>query len=344
MTTELQKSDYSVGWICAISIGLAAVRAVLDEIHPQLDATDGDTNVYEFGRIGRHNVVISWLPEGRYGVTRAGIVAAHMRSTFTRLRFGLMVGIGGGAPSENNDIRLGDLVISQSAGVSGGVIQYDFGKAMENGEFLPTGSLNAPSSILLNAVASIKARNQAELGKKISDAVQKIEEEDLRFQYPGQDTDRLFRADYRHVPSEGRQSDTCKFCDASKVVSRLERQYDHPYIYYGIIASGNQVMKDAMKREEICMQTGALCFEMEAAGLMDDFPCLVIRGICDYSDGHKNKRWQPYAALVAATYAKELLLQIPAVSKDGIESVDTPREDQKYQLCRPVPHFGSSKP
>ena len=50
---------------------------------------------------------------------------------------------------------------------------------------------------------------------------------------------------------------------------------------------------------------------MEAAGLMDHFPCLVIRGICDYSDSHKNKRWQPYAAAVAAAYAKELLSLIP---------------------------------
>jgi nucleoside phosphorylase len=51
---------------------------------------------------------------------------------------------------------------------------------------------------------------------------------------------------------------------------------------------------------------------MEAAGLMDDFPCLVIRGICDYADSHKNKRWQPYAAATAAAYAKELLNVISA--------------------------------
>ena len=311
MATELKKSDYSVGWICAISIELAAVLAILDETHPQLDVTGTDTNIYTFGRIGRHNVVISCLPEGRYGITRAGIVAAHMRSTFTRLRFGLMVGVGGGAPSEENDIRLGDLVVSQPTGVSGGVVQYDFGKAMENGEFVRTGSLNAPPSILLGAVAFLRARDQADLGNKISDIAQEVEEADMRFQYPGQDSDRLFRADYNHVAGGGRQSDTCKSCDASKVVPRPERQYDHPYIHYGIIASGNQVIKDGVKRNIISAQTGALCFEMEAAGLMDDFPCLVIRGVCDYSDGHKNKRWQPYSALIAAIYAKELLLQIP---------------------------------
>ncbi|KAF3159958.1 hypothetical protein TWF751_000510 [Orbilia oligospora] len=329
MTAELKASDYSVGWICAIPIELTAVLAILDETYPQIDAADGDTNFYKFGRIGSHNVVISCLPAGRYGITNAGIVATHMRSKFSKLRFGLMVGVGGGAPSGNNDIRLGDLVISQPTGVSGGVIQYDFGKAMENGEFQRIGSLNAPPSILLNAVAFIKAEDQAKLGQKISEIAQEIEEIDSKFQYPGQETDILFRADYNHVPGEGRQRETCKSCDNSKVVPRPERKYDHPYFHYGIIASGNQVIKDGIKRNSISAQTGALCFEMEAAGLMNDFPCLVIRGICDYSDGHKNKRWQQYAALVAAIYAKELLLQIPAVSKDGVDDADTQREKIK---------------
>ncbi|KAF3271333.1 hypothetical protein TWF217_005731 [Orbilia oligospora] len=274
MTTELKASDYSVGWICAIPIELTAVLAILDETYPRLDAADGDTDVYKFGRIGRHNVVISCLPAGRYGVTSASIAAAHLRSKFSKLRFGLMVGVGGGAPSADNDIRLGDLVISQPKGVSGGVIQYDFGAAMENGEFLRIGSLNAPPSILLNAVAFIKAKDQAKLGQKISEIAQEIEENDSKFQYPGQETDILFRADYNHVPSEGRQRETCKSCDTSKIVPRPERKYDHPYFHYGIIASGNQVIKDAI-------------------------------------------------------YAKELLLQIPAVSKDEADGADTQRENIK---------------
>jgi hypothetical protein len=53
-----------------------------------------------------------------------------------------------------------------------------------------------------------------------------------------------------------------------------------------------------------------LCFEMEAAGLMNHFPSLIIRGICDYSDSHKNKEWQGYAAMAAAGFAKDLLNQI----------------------------------
>src|SRR5690606_20569016 len=78
-------------------------------------------------------------------------------------------------------------------------------------------------------------------------------------------------------------------------------------IHYGLIASGNQVMKDAFIRDKLAKEKDILCFEMEAAGLMNHFPCLVIRGICDYSDSHKNKEWQGYAAMTAAAYAKDLL-------------------------------------
>ena len=32
----------------------------------------------------------------------------------------------------------------------------------------------------------------------------------------------------------------------------------------------------------------------------------------DYCDTHKHKQWQPYAGGIAAAYAKELLMTIPA--------------------------------
>jgi nucleoside phosphorylase len=69
-------------------------------------------------------------------------------------------------------------------------------------------------------------------------------------------------------------------------------------------------MKDASIRDKLVAERNVLCFEMEAAGLMNHFPCLVIRGICDYADSHKNKEWQGYAAMVAAAYAKDLLRRI----------------------------------
>ncbi|KAJ6088656.1 hypothetical protein N7486_009917 [Penicillium sp. IBT 16267x] len=101
--------------------------------------------------------------------------------------------------------------------------------------------------------------------------------------------------------------------DASKLVLRRERAQneDNPAIHYGLVASANQLMKDALIRDRLAAGKDVLCFEVEAAGLMNTFPCLVIRGICDYSDSHKNKEWQGYAAMVAAAYAKDLLQRIP---------------------------------
>jgi nucleoside phosphorylase len=120
--------------------------------------------------------------------------------------------------------------------------------------------------------------------------------------FPGEDQDYLFRQDYPHAGGED-----CSTCDAARVENRLSRETDDPVVHYGLIASGNAVMRSAQLRDKLRDTWGVLCFEMEAAGLMDDFPCIVIRGICDYSDDHKHKLWQPYSAVVAAAYAKDLL-------------------------------------
>jgi nucleoside phosphorylase len=140
-----------------------------------------------------------------------------------------------------------------------------------------------------------------------------------RFQHPGPEHDQLFDASYGHNDNRG----TCLDCDKSRMPQRELRTTNDPVIHYGLIASANQVMRDGATRERLRQEYGIICFEMEAAGLMDDFPCLIIRGVCDYSDTHKNKRWQGYAAATAAAYAKELLETISAAqitsSKEAAE-------------------------
>jgi nucleoside phosphorylase len=96
-------------------------------------------------------------------------------------------------------------------------------------------------------------------------------------------------------------------CDASRLINREPRPSEDPIVHYGLIASGDQMMKHGATRDRLRRELDILCFEMEAAGLMDNFPCLIIRGICDYADSHKNKSWQKYAAATAAAYTKELL-------------------------------------
>ncbi|GJC91681.1 pfs domain-containing protein [Colletotrichum higginsianum] len=90
-------------------------------------------------------------------------------------------------------------------------------------------------------------------------------------------------------------------------------------------------MKHGTTRDLIAKELSVLCFEMEAAGLMDKFPSLVIRGICDYADSHKTKEWQPYAAATAAAYAKELLSFIHA--HDGHNELETTQQQRLLLLA-----------
>lgn len=266
--------------------------------------------------MGQHNVVLAVLPDAEYGIGSAATVARDMLHSFSNVRIGLMVGIGGAAPSLKHDIRLGDVVVSSPSGDHGGVFQYDFGKTVQAREFCQTGYLNQPPAILRTTVASIRSYHEED-GNKFDDAIDAIlsRKPRLRKKYRRPDgwTDRLYKTTYVHQSEDGSCEEYCG-SDASNVVQRHPRddEDDNPAIHYGLIASANQVMKDATIRDALIEEKGVLCFEMEAAGLMNHFPCLVIRGMCDYADSHKNKQWQGYAAMTAAAYAREVLKTLTA--------------------------------
>ncbi|GIK05802.1 hypothetical protein Aspvir_009915 [Aspergillus viridinutans] len=307
----LTHDDYTVAWICALPLEMAAASVMLDKTHNLLPKPSTDPNAYVLGELNGHYIVIACLPDGIYGTISASTVVAHMVSTFPRVQFGLMVGIGGGVPSTSNDIRLGDVVVSKPVGRYSGVIQYDYGKAVQGGDFEPTGTLNKPPQTLLTHVAHLESRQMIRREDAISTIVRDVlgRNPDMkdRFSPPNQQSDYLFRSSYHHADPES----NCEKCDKEQLVCRPPRTANTPHIHYGLIASGDQVMKDSETRDRLADQHGILCFEMEAAGLMDGLPTLVIRGICDYCDSHKQKEWQGYAALTAAAYAKWLLSAMP---------------------------------
>jgi nucleoside phosphorylase len=319
MARRLRRNEYTVGWVCALPIELAAAQEMLDEEHQDLerDPTDNDENLYALGSIGGHNVAIVCLPAGRIGNNPAASVSTQMRATFKAIRFGLMVGIGGGVPSAEVDIRLGDVVVSQPHKMHDGVVQYDVGKTTPSG-FEWTGSLNSPPQVLLSAIFRMRAkelRGRSRLSTYVSEL-----ERIPKFQRVKAGPDILFEAAYDHVGGH-----TCDQCSIDKHEVRQPRESgkEEVAVYYGTIASGNQVMRSAAERDRLSAELGGvLCFEMEAAGLMNSFPCLVIRGICDYADSHKNKQWQPYAAATAAAYAKEVLSMIPAAEMAKTHTVE----------------------
>src|SRR2546430_15775439 len=122
-------TDYTVGWICALSTEYVAAQAFLDEKHEGPEhVSPNDNNDYTLGKVEKHNVVIAVLPDGEYGISSAASVARDMLHSFPNIRIGLMVDIGGGAPSPKHDIRLGDIVVSVAGNGNGGLFQYDFGK------------------------------------------------------------------------------------------------------------------------------------------------------------------------------------------------------------------------
>ncbi|KAI4719464.1 Pfs, NACHT and ankyrin domain protein [Aureobasidium sp. EXF-10727] len=323
----LEKSElYTIGWIAALAKELAAALGMLDEIHEKpedFEQPSSDPNSYNWGRIGVHNVVIASLAAGVYGTTSAATTAIHMLSSFPNIKVGLMVGIGAGIarPKHKRDIRLGDVVVSLPHGQSGGVVQYDLGKSrtgIDQGNatrtFERVGFLNSPPEALLKALTTLRAQVRLK-GSRVSyfleDMLERYpqmaesEPDEPGYVYQGQENDKLFGASYLHTSDAG-----CDDCDFTGLISRTPRAKPSvPKVHYGLIASGNRLVKDAVERDSILKESGGdcICLEMEAAGLMNSFPCLVIRGICDYADSHKNDDWQEYAAATAAAYAKEFL-------------------------------------
>ncbi|OJJ45918.1 hypothetical protein ASPZODRAFT_119216 [Penicilliopsis zonata CBS 506.65] len=287
---------YTLAWLCALPVELAAAEAMLDETHPDLPSATTANTTYSLGKIAGHNIVVACLPSGVYGMTSATAVVSHLQAIFPNLRYGLMVGIGGGVPSAVADIRLGDIVVSRPTGSLGGVIQYDFGKAVGGGDLQPTGVLNQPPTILLTAVSQLEANGMRKkdflMSAKITELLHKYPEMIPRFSRPLEEDSLIHSATERPI-------------------ARPIRNSEEPIVHHGIIASGNRVIKDGLERDRIAQQFNALCFEMEAAGIMNHLPCLVIRGISDYCDSRKSKNWQGYAALVAAIYARNLLAVVP---------------------------------
>ncbi|KAF3226301.1 hypothetical protein TWF106_000796 [Orbilia oligospora] len=187
------------------------------------------------------------------------------------IKISLLVGVGGGIPSK---VRLGDVVVGTEW------VQWDFGRVVQDG-FERTSQRNKPPDRLLTAISKLKASRAFDRARGR--------------EYPNFVTDtflKFFRGPLR--PAGSTSARTRPAC-----------------VHYGLIASGNKVIKDAECRDEIdiCLGGDVLCIEMEAAGLLN-FPYIPIRGICDYADSQKNDDWQQYAAAAAAGYARELLESI----------------------------------
>ncbi|EAU36203.1 predicted protein [Aspergillus terreus NIH2624] len=297
-----------VGWICSRPIEYAAARAMLDESygHPEQQHA-ADSNTYHLGRMGKHYIVITCMPSSQRGTAAVAAAVHHLFQSYYRIRMAMLVGVGGGIPSQWNDIRLGDIVVSYPDGNCGGVRHFSVGSGGQIRCF--GGPLNIPPRTMLSAVDMMKGlalTKDPRYLEVIRTTTQGTGRVQRTFARPAHDS--LFKIEHEH-PTYARD---CTGCPAEWEVQRAERRGPTPKAHYGIIASGDVIMDSGQLREALRQKTGALCVDMEAAGLLQGFPGVVIRGISNYADSHQNDQWEAFAALAAASYAKDLLSYMPS--------------------------------
>ena len=322
---RLTAQAYTVAWLCALPPSeLVVATAMLDEEHEPLSPPAHDDNSYTYGSINGHNVVIACMPPGQPGKVSASKLAQPLSQSFPNLKIHLFVGIGSGLPripppnKPENDIHLGDVVIgwAEQTGVPGVVQWENLVKYLEDGNIEPLGALDKPDRRLLNTLGQLLANRV--LGRtRFPEHLKRLQKKLAGFSHPGLEHDILFKSTYHHV-----YGPNYSFCDRAQLTERVPRGNQDLVFHQGTIVSGDTAMKDPQRRDKISQTyQRALCFEMEAAGVMDEKRCLVIRGIADYADSHKNDSWQNYAAGTAAAFAREFLFTIPPRDINGMESV-----------------------
>jgi len=357
----VDRESFEVAIICALSTESDAVEALFDEFWEEEDEqygkAPGDPNSYTLGRIGRLNVVLAYLPA--IGKASSAIVAASFRASFPCVRLGLVVGVCGGVPRpvHSENIFLGDIIVST------GVIQFDFGRqfsdrvvrkdTLKDNLGRPNHEIRAFLTMLQGWQAGAKLRRHVfeyvhELSSKRGFEA---------WACPKPQNDELYQPSYRHKHHHATVCVTCDQCTSAEdavcdaalesACAQLgcDRRYlehrDRPFqpgptIHFGLIASGDLVIKSGIYRDRLAVEERVIGFEMEGAGVWDSFPTIVVKGVCDYADSHKTKRWQKYAAMTAAACAKALLRQWRGIDKPR---PSIPEVNSSTQIRTPIMDF-----
>ncbi len=335
----------------------------------------GDYNQYTTGRIGKYNVVLARLPHT--GKVNAASAAASMRSSYRALSLALLVGVCGGVPSATTgEILLGDVIISKSVVqydsgrqypdqfVRKDTVQDNLGPPNKDiRSLLATFEVDHSVELLENRAVGFLEQLQAKAGQK-----QRLRKD--KYKYPGTAQDKLFEPDYRHnhrisatCICRDCSDDTAPACDEALSLScddlgceeshlvareRLEakRQLEqedriavqNPILFFGAIASGDTVMKSAGHRDRVAKKEEVIAFEMEGAGVWDEVPCIVVKGVCDYADCHKHKGWQDFAAATAASVAKAILERSTQADQVRAAAAGT-SQHQPLSVAAPGPVF-----
>lgn len=332
----ISRDQFSVAIFCALPCEAGAVTALFDQIwnRKQYGKAHGDINSYTLGAMGDYDVVLVHL--AGIGKCTAASSASSCRMSFTGIRLALVVGVCGGVPfgPGGRERILGDTVISN------GLVQYDFGSQYPN-EFERKrdveSSLSRPNVEIRGFLARLESdQNRQDLQGAIRRHTRLIKESGYAYLEPDRSTDILYNPSYVHkhrnaaecpawTKTCGTATSACHMartatcetlgCDDSQIVTRQRLQHaeidgcEALEVHIGQMASGDKVMKSGEERDRVAADENVIAFEMEGAGVWEELPCLVVEGIGNYADCHKNNTWQGYAAVMAAACARALLEQ-----------------------------------
>lgn len=342
-----KRGDFEVGIICALPLEYNAVFYLFDESWDndgdQHGKAPGDPNTYTTGRMGNYNVVLALLSQiGKIGAASA---AASMRSSYSGLRLALLVGVCGAAPRSRDDhIFLGDVVIGKAVFQYdfGRQNRHKFVPKDTVND-----NLGRPTKAVRNLVSQFETDpGRDQLEARTASFLQQLQAKVAqtrrrgKYDYPGATKDKLFKPTYPHKHHDsptcicGNSSDgsssVCEEaltnlcddlgCDDSNLVlaGRTEARWQsgadednptrhRPAVHVGTVASGDAVIKSAAHRDIMAKKYGVIAFEMEGAGIWDEIPSIIVKGVCDYADSHKNKSWQNFAAATAASTCRAIL-------------------------------------
>ena len=323
-----------------------------------------DPNSYTTGRIGDHNAVLAFMPgmgKGTAASVAANFRSSFPRINLG-LVVGICGGVPIGMDENEKEILLGDIIISTGLVQYDFGRQLPDKFVMKDTLEDNLGRPNSEIRSFLKKMASFRSRQL--LANRTSTFIDELcNKEGLeKLKYPGADEDKLYEPTYRHkhqgltscticAECKSNEDEACKDalkascselgCSDDKQVPRNrlrnakptaasgtgEREAvkaQVPLIHFGRIASGDFVMKSGSHRDEIASRSEVIAFEMEGAGVWDNFPTIVIKAVCDYADSHKNKTWQGYAAAAAAACTKALLKEWRIADK---------RENRNAEYC-----------
>ncbi|KAJ5647164.1 hypothetical protein N7490_003536 [Penicillium lividum] len=349
------RMDFDVAIVCALQLEADAAEALFDgfwdEDGDRYGKSSGDQNAYRTGVIGNHNVVLAYMPG--IGKGHAASVAASFRSSFQGIRLALIVGICGGVPGRTaTGIFLGDVIIGDE------IVGYDFGRRFPGGFRRKEGTIGSAASTevqsFLQKLRSQRGREQ--LYRRTSHHLLTLQKRVGDYSCPGWEKDQLFEAGYHHKHHRSSRCKRCQKdemcekaqgaachtlkCDRKRTVARPRTHFSGLDIHFGRVASGDTVMKSGVDRDRIAEEEDIIAFEMEGAGICNTLPCILLKGVSDYADSHKDKSWQRYAAGRAAACMKSLLEQWASV--DRSERVIGPPEP--LLLSEPLSEVVSPRP